>query len=422
MSRRRLIISKKTRTKILNRFLISLGIILFIRMGSFLPVPGINHTDLIRYVQMNPSAKNFINAFISEENLVISLFTLNIFPYVNATIIIQLLSSFSPSIAKLQKENDLTSRRSLNRLIRIITLVWSIVQSFGLGFYLKQILFNWSLVLVFQIVLWLTTGAMIILWLSELITDYGLGNGASLLISVNILTSFPTFYKTLTLEVNENFNFFSISLVFILICLTFAGIILLQEGVRHIPLISARQLGLNMRLQESRFLRSYIPIKLNQAGVMPVILTSAVLVLPNYLINLGILPEINFGGLEILSKIIYWISYFVLVLTFSSFYAIIVLNPYDMSEQLQKAAVAIPGIRPGPQTTFYLKRSMQRLTFMGAGALAILASVPNLIQAILKISNVNGLSTTSLIILAGVLIEVSREIEEIIYSNIYNNI
>ena len=163
-------------------------------------------------------------------------------------------------------------------------------------------------------------------------------------------------------------------------------------------------------------------MRLNQAGVMPIILTTTVLVLPGYLNGLGLFSQLNLPIFGILSKIVYWILYFGLILLFSSFYSTIVLNPKDISDQLLKMSVAIPGKRPGVQTTFYLKNVMNRLTIIGAFTLALLATLPNLIAIILQTSSLNGLSTTSLLIMAGVLIDIVREVEDIIYSNIYKNI
>ena len=403
---------------ILKRLLISLGVILFIRVGSFLPIPGINHTDLALYIQANPVAKSLVSTFSGDDTFVIGLFTLNIFPYINASILVQLIIAFSPSLSRLQKEGDLNARRSLNRLTRFITLIWAVIQSLSLGLYLRQILFDWNIQLLAEIVIWLTTGAMIVLWLSEIITDYGLGNGASLLIYTNIVSSFPNLYKKLLITNTQDLTLFSIIVIGVIIVISLFGIVLLQEGVRRIPLLSSKQLNQGVK-KDSRVINIYIPLRLNQAGVMPIILTTTVLVLPNYISNLGILPSINLPILGIFSKVIYWYAYFILILVFSSFYSTIVLNPKDISDQLQKMAVTIPGIRPGVQTTFYLKKVMGRLTVLGALMLAILATFPNLIEAILNISSLNGLSTTSLLIMAGVLVDISREVDDIIYSNIY---
>lgn len=403
---------------ILQRLLISLIVILFIRVGSFLPIPGINHTDLELYIQNNPFVRNLASTFAGKNTFVIGLFTLSIFPYINASIFIQLIIAFSPSLSKLQKEGDLNARRSLNRLTRFVTLIWAIIQSTGLGLYLRPILFNWNIQLLFEIVVWLTTGAMIVLWLSELVTDYGLGNGASLLIYTNIVSSFPNICKTLITENVDNLTILVSVMISGLLILSLCGIVLLQEGVRKIPIISSKQLN-QLQGSSSNLINNYIPIRLNQAGVMPIILTTTVLVLPGYISNLGLLPQLNFSINGIIPKIFYWVFYFLLILLFSSFYSTIVLNPKDIADQLQKMAVTIPGIRPGLQTTFYLKKVMDRLTILGAVILAILATLPNVIEIILQISSLNGLSTTSLLIMAGVLVDLSKEVDDIIYSNIY---
>ena len=410
-------INKDIRDTILKRLLISLGILLLIRIGTFLPVPGINQTDLAFYLQRHSVTKNLISTFSGDNTFVIGLFTLNIFPYINASILVQLILGFSPKLSKLQKEGDLAGRRQINRLTRVITLAWAIIQSFSLAFYLKQVLFDWNYFLAIEIVFWLTTGAMIVLWLSELITDYGLGNGASLLIYTNIITSLPNIASKILAENSENFSLSAIVGLAVLIFVSLYGIIFLQEGLRIIPLLSSKQLS----SKDSVSTNNYIPLRFNQAGVMPIILTTAILVVPNYINNLGLFPQINLPiNFESL-RFVYWIGYFLLILAFSSFYSTIVLNPRDISEQLQKMAVTIPGIRPGDQTTFYLKQLMKRITLIGATMLATIATLPNLIESTLNITSLNGLSTTSLLILAGVILDLVREVKNIYYSNIYNN-
>lgn len=413
-------INKEIRDIILKRLAMSLGILLLIRIGTFLPVPGINHTDLAFYLQRHSVTRNLVSTFSGDDTFVIGLFTLNIFPYINASILVQLILGFSPKLSKLQKEGDLEGRRSINRLTRFITLIWAVIQSLSLAFYLRQILFDWNYFLAFEIVIWLTTGAMIVLWLSELITDYGLGNGASLLIYTNIISSLPNLCNKIIAENSENISLSSGLGISLLIFISLYGIVFLQEGVRIIPLISSKQLN-QAPSQDSVATNNYIPLRFNQAGVMPIILTTAILVVPNYISNLGLLPKINFPiNFESL-KFIYWIGYFALILVFSSFYSTIVLNPKDISDQLQKMAVTIPGIRPGIQTTFYLKQLMKRITLVGATMLATLATVPNFIESTLNITSLNGLSTTSLLILAGVVLDLLREVKNIYYSNIYNN-
>ena len=414
-------INKEIRDTIVKRLLVSLGVLLFIRVGTFLPVPGINHSDLAFYIQTHSVTKSLVSTFSGDDTFVIGLFTLSIFPYINASILIQIIISFSPDLSKLQKEGDLEGRRSLNRLTRFITLIWAIIQSVSLALYLKQVLFDWNIGLAFEIVVWLTTGSMIVLWLSELITDYGLGNGASLLIYTNIISNLPNLCNKVLSENGQNLPLSSIVGVLFLVFVSLYGIVLLQEGVRIIPLISSKQLN-QSSLEDSTTSNNYIPLRFNQAGVMPIILTTAVLVIPNYVSNLGLLPTLSIPVFLQSSKLIYWISYFTLILIFSSFYSTIVLNPKDISDQLQKMAVTIPGVRPGVQTTFYLKQVMKRITFVGATMLAVLATVPNFIEVTLNISSLNGLSTTSLLILAGVVLDLIREINNIYYSNVYNKI
>jgi len=261
---------------------------------------------------------------------------------------------------------------------------------------------------------------MIVLWLSELVTEYGLGNGASLLIYTNIISSLPNLGKKLISENAENLTFGSEVGIVILFFIAISGIITLQESARIVPLLSSKQLGQSQPMFLKGTSNNYIPLRFNQAGVMPIILTTAILVLPNYITNLGVFPLLTIPIFLKSSKIIYWVSYFVLILVFSSFYSTIVLNPKDISEELQKMAVSIPGVRPGLATTFYLKQVMKRVTFFGALVLAVLATLPNIIEAILNVSSFNGLGTTSLLILVGVVLDISREMKSIILSNIYN--
>ena len=411
---------KKTDDILLKRLLLSIGILLFIRMGTFLPIPGINHGHLAFYIQQHPITKNLVSTFSGNETFVIGLFTLNIFPYINASIMVQLITGLIPSISKLQKEGGGEGRRAITRLTRLLTLGWSLIQSSSIAFYLKRALFDWSPFLAFEIILWLTTGAMIVLWLSELITEYGLGNGASLLIYTNIISSLPNLGKKLISENTENLTLSSEVGIAMLFFIAISGIIVLQESARIVPLLSSKQLGQNQSTFFKGTSNNYIPLRFNQAGVMPIILTTAILVLPSYITNLGVFPLLTIPIFLKSSKVIYWISYFILILIFSSFYSTIVLNPKDISEELQKMAVSIPGVRPGLATTFYLKQVMKRVTFLGALILAILATLPNVIEAILNVSSFNGLGTTSLLILVGVVLDISREMKSIILSNIYN--
>ena len=408
---------------LLPRIFITSIVLLFIRSGTFLPVPGINHNDLAFSIQQNLVAKNLIRTFLGDKIFIIGLFTLNIFPAINATIILQLLIGFSPQLAKLQKEGDFQGRREISRLTRNITLILAIIQSIGVTLYLRPILFDWNVLLASQIVVWLTAGAMIVLWLSEVITDYGLGNGTSLLVYTNIVSNLPNLISKIATENSENTMVLSVTSMFglgILILFALYAIVLLQNSTLNINLISSKRLSRVSQYDNYEDDRiSYLPLRFNQAGVMPIILTTSVLVLPNYIIsNLGISQSLNF---PVDFKWIYWIGYFVLILAFSSFYSSIVLNPKDISDQLQKSAVKIPGVRPGVQTIYYLKQEIQRITLLGATLLAFITIVPNFLESALNITSLNGLSTTSFLILGGVVLDLKREVSNIYFSEIYTD-
>jgi preprotein translocase subunit SecY len=419
--------SNKRRDILLPRILLTIGVLLLIRTGTFLPVPGIDSLDLDSYIQRTPVAKNLISTFAGDNVFVIGLFTLNIFPFVNATILVQLLTAFSPRLAQLQKEGDFEGKRNISRLTRNITLLVSIGQSIGIALYLRPALFEWNILLASEIVLWLTSGAMIVLWLSEIITDYGLGNGSSLLIYINIVSNLPNLSKKLLLETSETSVFLSFTSIILIVGLglaSFYGIVFLQNGILRIPLISARQLN-QSSFQNRNRKANYLPLGFNQAGVMPVILTTSFLVVPRYLINLGIFPWLKvFGSIEsnLFLQFVYWVGYFVLILSFSSFYSSIVSNPKDLSDQLQKRAVKIYGVRPGVSTVLYLKREIQRMTRFGALLLANLTIIPNFIESIFHLTGLNGLSTTSFLILGGVILDLKREIRDIFLSNIYRDL
>jgi preprotein translocase subunit SecY len=414
----------KLKETFLFRSLITIGIIFLIRSGVFLPVPGIDLTDVYSYLQRNPVAKNLITTFSGDDTFVIGLFTLNIFPYINATIFVQLLIAFSPSLAKLQKEGDFEGKRKITGLTRFITLILAFIQSTGIALSLKPVLFNWNSYLASEIVVSLTTGAMIVLWLSEKITDYGFGNGTSLLIYINIVSNLPNFFTNLIKDNSELSNVGLILGLFLISMISFYGIVFLQTSQLRIPLISARQLNQSSFKDRNRRL-SYLPLRFNQAGVMPIILTTSFLVVPNYLLKLGIIPELDFltafSVISWLSNIFYWLSYIFLIIIFSSFYSSIILNPKDLSDQLQKTAVKIPGVRPGIETIFYLKKELKRITVIGAILLAIITIIPNFMESTLHLTSFNGLSTTSFLILGGIIIDLKREVDNVFFSNVYRN-
>lgn len=403
---------------ILPRFFITFVIVLFVRSGTFLPIPGIDHNCLGFTFEQNLIAENLVSMFLGNKVFIIGLFTLNIFPAINASIILQFLVGFSPELSKLQKEGDFEGRREISRLSRKITLILAIIQSIGLTLYLRPILFDWTIILACQIVIWLTAGAMIVLWLSEVITDYGLGNGTAIFIYINIISNLPNVFSKIIEEFKESpitTSNLSILVLIFLSLLALCAMSLLQNSTFRINVISSKRL-----LYDSDGLDklSYLPLRFNQAGVMPIILTTSFLIIPNYLSSLEIFNWLNFLTKY---KWIYWIGYVILTFVSSSFYSSIVLDPKDISDEFQRSTVKIPGVRPGIQTTYYLKKEIRRITFLGTSLLVFITVIPTIIESTLNITSLNGLSTTSILILGGVVLDIEREISNIYYSEIYKS-
>ena len=404
-----------------SKLLVTLSLLVLIRIGTFIPVPGIDQEYLSNFIKNSPISA-FLNTFSGGGTFVIGIFTLNIFPYINASILMQLLVSIVPNLEKLQKEEGAAGRRKITQITRFISLGWAIIQSTSIAVFLKTILFDWNLTLAIEIITCLTVGSMIVMWLSEIITEYGIGNGASLLIFTNIVSNLPNLAKNLISDQTTTLTNELKLLIIIIFFLAISGIVYLQEGVRMIPLISSKELNVNEKgFANDISTANYIPLRLNQAGVMPIIFTAALLVLPAYIINMGILPSINIEFLTKFSKILYWVGYFTLILGFSYFYSTIVLNPKDISNDLRKMAVTVPGIKPGQPTTYFFKETMTRITFIGAIFLATIATLPNVIETVLNVSNLKGLGTTSLLILVGVTIDTTREVRSVVLSNIYKD-
>lgn len=398
------ITQKDTITK---KILFTIFIIIIIRLGNFIPVPNVDQRYLINILNANPSLKTFFNS----ENLILSVFSLGIIPNINASILIQLLVSAVPYLEKLQKEEGETGRRQIKQYTRALTLLIAILESLSIAFSLRPILFNWNLAICSEIVLALTTGSMIILWLSDLITENGIGNGSSIVITLNILSVLPNTIKTIT----ESGNIVSILFNFISFTILIIGIIYVQEAVRIIPLISAKQLFAQQNKTSTQAMNtSYLPLKINQGGVMPIIFSSTFLtfltIAVNYVLSLQILP-MQFNNPKAISLIYGGIN-FVLIFAFSLFYSNLILNPKEIAKDLNKMAITIPNIRPGKQTTSFLKKTLTRLSLLGALFLAILVALPN-------IRSSYGFGVTSLLILVGVTVDTARQIQTLLISKIY---
>lgn len=411
----------QTKLGIQSRLLITIGLLILSRFGTFVPIPGVDHDAFYQSISSNPIV-NFLNIFSGGGFASIGIFALGIVPYINASILIQLGTTSIPALEKLQKEEGETGRQKISQITRYIALLWGLLQSIGVSFWVRPYVFDWNYRFVLEMALALTTGSMIIMWLSEQITEKGVGNGPSLLIFVNIIAGLPKLLQQSTIGSKLHSTVFELIILSSIFLIMIIGIIFIQEGTRRIPIISARQLGKGQLENKT----SYLPLRLNQGGVMPIIFASAFLVLPAYLSQLikneMITTLLGFLSPTSTNKVLYLIFYFVLILFFSYFYASLILNPTDVSKNLKKMESSIPGVRPGKATVEYLQKTLNRLTFLGALFLAFIAIIPTIIEITTNISAFKGLGATSLLILVGVAIDTSRQVQTYLISQSYENI
>jgi preprotein translocase subunit SecY len=402
-----------------------LGLLIFVRLGLYIPVPCVDLDIFSQNQAINPLfgfAKNLTGSSL------LGIGSLGILPYINSSIIIQLLTPVVPALEKLQKEEGELGRQQINRYTKYLTLIWALVLSTACAFVLvKPVVFNWSIVLAVKIILSLTTGSMLSMWFAELITNENLGNGSSMIIFINIIGGLPASISEFTKNLgnpNGQNNLLIIGSIFLAYITIVCIIVLVQDSYKKINIVSARQLNFNSLGQGSKNLElknSYIPIKLNQGGIMPLVFSTTVATLVFYPLQLGITKIFSVSGLT-LTNILTLVSFvlnIVLVVFFSSFYALLVLKPKDLSDNLTKMAYAIPGFKQGKQTTQHLEQIISRLAFMGGLFLAFLAFFPFLLTTIFQISVFKNI--TSLVILIGVITDVSSQIRGYLVSQNYES-
>lgn len=407
-----------TANKLKQKIGVTIIILLTARLGIFIPIPGIDHDALQNSFTQN-GILNFLNIFSGGGFSVIGLFALGIVPYINSSIIIQILTKVIPEIENLQKEEGESGRQKITQITRYLTLVWAILQSIGISLWLKQYVFNWNYDFMFSCITTLTTGSIIIMWFAEIITEFGLGNGPSLLIFQNIISGIPKNLKNYTLNINNQKQVLIIASTLLFFICMLVITVLIQESTRKINIVSARQLSKINELNP----QSYIPLKLNQGGVMPIIFASAAMALPTYLYNR--FKESNIRAvlkLFIPTSFLYLPVYCLLIIIFSYFYSSLILNPQDIAKNLKKMGASIPNIRPGIDTEKYLQKILYKLTLLGAIFLFLIALVPSIISDITHINTLRGLGATSLLILVGVAIDTAKQIQTYIISKQYDNI
>ncbi len=397
-----------------QRLLFSAALIAAYRLGAYLPLPGINREVLAVGLQtgQNPITGLF-GVFTGGAFNNLSVFSLGIMPYITAAIVMQLMTVAIPRLQELAKEGE-TGQQKITQYTRYFTLVLAFIQSIALVLFFRSaqaggVLTGATPVDVFLVIMTLTTGVMLTMWIGELISQHGLGNGISLLITVSILSRAPTAIRTLL----ENGNVLNMVILAILAILIIAAIVFVNEGQRRIPITYAkRQVGRRM----SQGGTTYLPLKVNMAGVIPIIFASSLLIFP------VVLGQLFAGGDQdsILGRLAaffspgngpYLILYAMLIVMFTFFYTAVQFNPIEHADNLKKSGGYVPGIRPGQPTAVYLNNVLTRVTLFGAIFLAAVAVLPYLITGVMNLPRSLFLGGTSMLIVVGVSLDTVRQLE-----------
>lgn len=404
-----------------GRVFITLGLLILVRLGVRLPVPGINRTAFTSTFAGNP-VFGFLDFFSGGGFSALGIFALGIIPFINASIILQLLTAALPSLERLQKDEGEAGRRKISQITRYVALGWAIIQSTGFAILINSaegVVFNPGSIFIVQMVVALTAGSMFVMWVGELITERGVGNGASLLIFLSIVSGLPSTLGN-ALQIAEQGEVSKVIILISVFILMIVGIVFVQEGTRRIPIVYARRQVGRRTYQEQK---SYLPLRLNSGGVMPIIFASAMLILPGTLAGLTNNPTIiEFAGYLSPNSSLPWvyvIFYLSMIVFFSYFYASLVVNPIDMSQNLKKMGASIPGIRPGRATTEYVEKVLNRLTLLGAFFLGAVVLVPVAAERVVGGGIFSGFGATSLLILVGVAIDTAKQIQTYVISQRY---
>lgn len=408
---------KEVRKKLLITFLL-----LFIyRVGCWIPLPGID-LDVFREIT-GDGGSTFLSLLSAVSGGALAngaILALGVSPYITSSIIIQLLTLAIPALEKLSKEGGEEGRKKINYITRWIALILSLAQSIGMVLYLQGSLtpnILWegasNAIVGIMIVIILTSGGMFTVWLGERITDLGIGNGMSLLIFVGILSSASSAILGSVLQIGSDIDYLWNILIFLVaLLLVFVFIVFMDLSERRIPVQYAKQVkGRKMYGGQS----TYIPVKVNGSGVLPIILAMALITFPELISNI-FWPESNWWQNTLgTNSWAYIVLTALFILFFAYFYAQITFNTEDISKRIQQNGGFIPGIRPGKPTTEYLKRISHRITLFGAIFLAVIALVPNLVFKAIDITSsgslVNAFSATGLMIIVSVALEFEKRLD-----------
>lgn len=400
-----------------KRILFTLGLILIYRIGSYIVLPGINPLVLSQS-QSQDGLLGLINMFAGGAFGNASIFALGVMPYISASIFMQLAGIVIPQFAKMQKEES--GRNKMNQYTRFLTVVVTIFQASAYIAYLRTqtngAIVNDNLLFYISTVVVLTAGTLFVMYLGEKITDKGIGNGTSMIIMVGILARLPhSLVEEFTAkQQTDKLLFFLVELaVFVAVVI---GLVLLTQGVRRIPLNYARRIVGTNAAKEIGGARNFIPLKVNSAGVMPIIFAQALMFIPAMVAGFATTEDgasNNFiRSLSDHTSLWYNLIYAVLVIAFTYFYTALIFNPTEMAENLKRNNSFIPGIKPGQPTADYIGAIMDRITLPGAVFLAVAGILPG-IAALCGVTSgfASFFGGTSMLIGVGVILDTLQQIE-----------
>jgi preprotein translocase subunit SecY len=396
-----------------SKILFTLMLILIYRVGSHIVLPGINPVRLeLDTAGAGNGILDLINTFAGGAFNMASIFALGIMPYISASIFMQLMTVLVPKFQKMQKEGD-SGRKKITQMTRYLTIAVTILQASAYVTYLKQtsggaIMDGFENYFWLSTVVVLTAGTLFVMWMGEKITDKGLGNGISLIIMIGIVARLPQSFTQELVAKSTPVGSILIFIVEIAILIAIIlGCILLIQGVRKVPVNYAKQIVGNRQFGGAR---QFLPLKVNSAGVMPIIFAQAIMFLPT-LVTLGKQTELSqmFTNHENLG---YMLIYSVVVIGFTFLYTALIFNPKQIAENLKQNNGFIPGVKPGQPTADYIGNVMDKITFPGAIMLAFIGILPGIAQ---RLGVTQGFATffggTSLLIMVGVILDTLQQIE-----------
>lgn len=401
-----------------KKILFTLFILLIYRVGSFVPVPNINKDALTAAGESGSDLFGLLNTFSGGALFNFSIFALGITPYITASIIVQLLSmDVIPKFSEWQKEGE-NGKRKLAQVTRYGTVILGLIQAFAtaIGFHnMYGMVIDPTVTTYLMIAIVLTAGTAFLMWLGEQINEKGVGNGISILIFAAIVAAIPKhvrdIYASEFINVDQVFlNIVKVLIILLVIVLIIAGVIFIQQGVRKIPVQYAKRVvGQKMYGGQS----THIPLKVNGAGVIPVIFAVSLLMFP---ITIAQFWADHNWAQWIINHLYYdkplgMVLYVLLIIGFTFFYTFVQFNPQQLAENMKKNGGYIPGIRPGKPTQGYLTRVITRLTLAGAIFLALISVLPVFFGAVADLPRTVQLGGTSLLIVVGVALETMKQIE-----------